>query len=58
MLASREVLDHVAAELDVIRSSALLKTFADTFCNQSEPGALSWSDEGQRRVVTGEVRWR
>lgn len=58
VLASREVLDHVAAELDVIRSSALLKTFADTFCNQSEPGALSWSDEGQRKVVTGEVRWR
>jgi hypothetical protein len=57
VVASRELVAHISGDLQVIRSSELLKDFVDTFCANSRPGVLHWNDNGIIRPVNIELRW-
>lgn len=58
VLVSRQVVDHLSADPDVLRGSALLKTFVETFCASARPIQLGFRVNGVPRVVSGELRWR
>lgn len=58
VLVSRQIVDHLSADPDVLRGSALLKTFVETFCHNSRPMTLGYQVSGTPRPVTGEFRWR
>ncbi len=58
VLVSREVVDHLASELDVLRESRLLKVFVESFCDQSHQLTLHYQLQGQLQPVTGLLRWR
>jgi len=57
VLVSREVVDHLAAEAEVLRESRLLKTFVETFCGQSRPATLGYLRNGVAQPVPGLFRW-
>lgn len=57
VIASRELVSHISGDLQVIRSSELLKDFVDTFCSSSRPATLDWIDAGRSRPVEVELRW-
>ncbi|MGY1608747.1 DEAD/DEAH box helicase [Geodermatophilus sp. SYSU D00700] len=57
VMASREVVSHISGDLEIIRSSELLKDFVDTFCAQSRPATLHWRDGEINRAVVVEHRW-
>jgi DNA replication ATP-dependent helicase Dna2 len=57
VLVSREVVDHLAGELDVLRGSRLLKVYSESFCNQVEDMTLGAIEEGQERTVEGSFRY-
>jgi len=57
VIASRELVAHISGDLQVIRSSELLKDFVDTFCSSSRPATLDWVDTGRSRPVEVELRW-
>jgi hypothetical protein len=57
VIASRELVAHISGDLQVIRSSELLKDFVDTFCANSRPAILNWNDNGTNRPVNIELRW-
>lgn len=58
VLVSRQVVDHLSADPDVLRGSALLKTFVETFCSNHRPMTLGFNAPAGLRQVTGEFRWR
>lgn len=58
VLVSREVVDHLASEVEVLRESRLLKVFVESFCDQSQPLTLHHLQQGQVQPVTGLLRWR
>jgi hypothetical protein len=58
VLVSREVVDHLASEIDVLRESRLLKVFVEAFCDQSQQLTLNYLQQGQVQPVTGLLRWR
>ena len=58
VLVSREVVDHLASEIDVLRESRLLKVFVEAFCDQSQQLTLNYLLNGQVQPVTGLLRWR
>mgnify|MGYP003668455389 CR=1 FL=1 len=59
VLVSRQVVDHLANEVTVMRQSRLLKAFVEMFCNQSRPMILAHHDEnGALTQVPGTFRWR
>jgi DNA replication ATP-dependent helicase Dna2 len=58
VLVSREVVDHLASEIDVLRESRLLKVFVESFCDQSQQLTLNYLLQGQVQPVTGLLRWR
>lgn len=59
VLVTREVVDHLSGDPDVLRGSALLKTFVETFCSQSRNMTLGYnSGAAGLRTVNGEFRWR
>ena len=57
VIASRELVSHISGDLQVIRSSELLKDFVDTFCASSRPARLDWIDLDRSRPVEVELRW-
>jgi hypothetical protein len=57
VLVSREVVDHLAGEIDVLRESRLLKVFVESFCNQARAATLGHLHGGQLRAVPGLLRW-
>lgn len=57
VIASRELVAHISGDLQVIRSSELLKDFVDTFCASSRPATLEWVDTDRTRPVEVELRW-
>ncbi|MGH3285623.1 MAG: AAA domain-containing protein, partial [Streptosporangiaceae bacterium] len=57
VIASRELVGHISGDLQVIRSSELLKDFVDTFCASSRPATLDWIDINWSRQVEVELRW-
>jgi DNA replication ATP-dependent helicase Dna2 len=58
VLVSRQVVDHLSSDPDVLRGSALLKTFVETFCSNNRPMTLGFNAASGPRQVVGEVRWR
>jgi DNA replication ATP-dependent helicase Dna2 len=58
VLVSRQVVDHLSADPDVLRGSALLKTYVETFCSNHRAMALGYHAPAGPRPVTGEFRWR
>ena len=58
VLVSREVVDHLAGEIEVLRESRLLKVFVETFCNQSRPADLGYLRGVAVETVPGLFRWR
>lgn len=58
VLVSRQVVDHLASEADVLHQSRLLKVFVENFCNQSRVTTLGYQLNGARQTVSGEIRWR
>ena len=55
---SQEVVDHLSSDMDVLRGSALLKTFAESFCGQGRPMQLGYIRNGAAQAVDGVFRWR
>ena len=58
VFVSQEVVDHLSSDMDVLRGSALLKTFAETFCSQGRPMQLGYLRNGVAQTVDGTFRWR
>ncbi len=58
VLVSRQVVDHLSADPDVLRGSALLKTFVETFCSNTRSMTLGYNTGAGPRAVPGEFRWR
>lgn len=58
VLVSRQVVDHLSSDPDVLRGSALLKTFVETFCDSRRPMTLGNVLASGERTVIGEFRWR
>ncbi len=58
VLVSRQVVDHLSSDPDVLRDSSLLKSFTETFCHNSRPMTLGHITANGPRNVSGEFRWR
>jgi hypothetical protein len=58
VLISRQVVDHLATDIEVLRQSGLLKSFVETFCGQCQVITLSYLRGDTLVDVTGELRWR
>jgi DNA replication ATP-dependent helicase Dna2 len=57
VFVSREVVDHLAAELDVLRDSRLLKVFAESYCDGHRPMTLGYLEAGTPQLRGGEFRY-
>jgi len=58
VLISRQVVDHLANEVNVMRQSRLLKAFVEMFCNNSRQMTLSYQDDAGTIIsVPGTFRW-
>jgi hypothetical protein len=58
VLISRQVVDHLSADVDVLRQSRLLKVFTDSFCNQSSGITLGHIEKNTVKLVQGDLRYR
>jgi superfamily I DNA and/or RNA helicase len=58
VLVSRQIVDHLADDIAVLRASRLLKTYAESFCEMSRPMTLSYVGVTGQTNVLGELRWR
>lgn len=57
VLVSRQVVDHLASEVEVLRQSKLLKVFVESFCNRAAVVSLGLLENGTPRAVPGDLRW-
>ena len=57
VLISRQVVDHLASDITVLRESALLKSYVETFCNFSQAISLPYLRGATTVNVPGELRW-
>jgi DNA replication ATP-dependent helicase Dna2 len=58
VMVSDELLNHIASDIDVIRSSRLLKSFADTYCSQTELLTAIYQDRHRGSVqIPLTIRW-
>jgi hypothetical protein len=58
VLVSRELVDHLADDIEILRGSSLLKLYAETFCANRRDVALEWLDGTAARAVSGSLRKR
>lgn len=58
VFVSQEIVDHLSSNMNVLRGSALLKTFVETFCGQSRPIKLGYIRGATGQTVNGVLRWR
>jgi hypothetical protein len=58
VLVSREVVDHLSGDLEILRESRLLKNYVDSFCRNTCPMTLGFVVDGAEREVTGTHRYR
>jgi DNA replication ATP-dependent helicase Dna2 len=56
VLVSRQVVDHLASEVETLHQSRLLKVFVENFCNQGRAATLGYL-AGTAQAVPGELRW-
>lgn len=57
VIASREVFNHLDGDLEVLRSSQLIKDFVDVYCDTAEMITLLRYDDGATEPVPVELRW-
>ncbi|MCA9627463.1 MAG: AAA family ATPase, partial [Myxococcales bacterium] len=57
ILVSRQVVDHLSSDPEVLRGSALLKTFVETFCSNHRSMTLGFNAPAGFRQIDGEFRW-
>lgn len=57
VLVSQQIVDHLSADPEVLRGSALLKTYAETFCSNKSAMTLGYNTPSGPRQVPGEFRW-
>jgi DNA replication ATP-dependent helicase Dna2 len=57
VLVSRQVVDHLASEVEVLHQSRLLKVFVEGFCNRQRPATLGYLLAGNVQTVPGDIRW-
>lgn len=57
VLVSRQVVDHLASEVEVLHQSRLLKVFVENFCNQGRATSLGYLLGGTAQLVPGDIRW-
>jgi hypothetical protein len=58
VFVSQEVVDHLSSDMQVLRDSALLKTFAEIFCGQTRAMQLGYIRNGMPQPIDGVFRWR
>jgi DNA replication ATP-dependent helicase Dna2 len=59
LFITREMLDHIAAEIETIHESAMMKSFVDLHCNSKSTAQLAWIDQNQTMIpVPGTIVWR
>ncbi len=58
VLVSQEIVNHLPRDMDVLKESALLKTYAETFCINARPMTLGQIISGTLKSVPGTFRWR
>ena len=58
VLVSQEVVDHLSSDMNTLHQSALLKGFAETYCNQRSNISLGYINNGVSEQVIGELRIR
>jgi hypothetical protein len=59
VLVSREVVDHLSNDIDVLRDSQLLKQYVESFCCQQRSMTLGYVDQaGAAQRVDGTYRYR
>ncbi len=56
VVLSETLVQHLPNDLDVLRGSALLKSFAETFCGRRSVVDLNWHDPGQPAGTVSTVR--
>ena len=57
VLVSQEVVDHLSSDMDVLRGSALLKSFVDSHCANHRPMVLGYVRGNNAIPVSGTHRW-
>ncbi len=57
VLISRQIVDHLASDIAVIRQSSLLKSYVETFCSRAQSITLPYLRNGTIVTVPGELRW-
>jgi hypothetical protein len=58
MLVSREVVDHLSGDPEILRRSRLLKNYVDSFCGDAHPMTLGFVENGAEREVPGTHKHR
>jgi hypothetical protein len=58
VLVSQEIVDHLSADIEVLRDSRLLKIYAESFCENSRPMTLGFIEDETPRDVSGLFRYR
>lgn len=58
VLVSQQLIDHLPGEMEVLRQSALIKSFVDTFCINSRPMNLGYIHQGTLKGMPGRFRFR
>ncbi len=58
VIISRQIVDHLASDIDIIRQSGLLKSYVEMFCHNSQSIVLPYVRSGAVVNVPGELRWR
>jgi hypothetical protein len=56
-LVSRDVVDHLPNDIEIVRDSRLLKVYVDSFCNQAQTITLGYQDEDDLHPYEGQFRW-
>lgn len=57
VFVSREVVNHLSSDMQVLSDSALIKSFVESFCDQGRPMQLGSIREETLRTVAGLYRW-
>jgi DNA replication ATP-dependent helicase Dna2 len=56
-LVSRDVVDHLANDIEIVRASRLLKVYVDSFCSRGRAITLGYRDAAGQLPVEGELRF-
>ncbi len=58
VFVSREIVDHLSSDLDVLRESRLLKSYVESFCQDARTMQLGYVKQGTPELVVGQFKRR